>query len=152
PSPLRISHAESDNNLATVLGIYKSETPGVQALQNSTVILGEEDEPQPDESLRIRPEYGGQSKNKPDDYGEGPPELHAEIAASGKSLDLHGKRERYAATGVKEYLVLNLEDRKLHWFDLTTNTELQPDADGIYRIRNFPGLWIDGAALIAGDL
>src|SRR5262245_21242869 len=98
PSPLRISHAESDTNLATVLGIYKSETPGVQALQNSTVILGEEDEPQPDESLRIRPEYGGQSKTTPDDYVEGPPELHAEIAASGKSLDLHGKRERYAAT------------------------------------------------------
>jgi Uma2 family endonuclease len=152
PSPLRISHGENDNDLGTLLGVYKSETPGVQASHNTTVILSKKDEPQPDQFLRIRPEYGGQSRTTSDDYVEGPPELHVEIAASSKSLDLHGKRERYAATGVKEYLVLNLEDQKLHWFDLTTDTELQPDADGIYRIRTFPGLWIDGAALIAGDL
>ena len=64
---------------------------------------------------------------------------------------MHGKRDDYARYGVLEYLVLSLRENRLHWFDLRAGQELQPDADGIYRIRCFPGLWIDGAALVARD-
>jgi hypothetical protein len=46
---------------------------------------------------------------------------------------------------------LCLRERKLRWFDLRTNQEIQPDADGIFRVRAFPGLWIHGEALLAKD-
>jgi Uma2 family endonuclease len=151
-SPMKRRHGKFHLPAATLVTMYESATPGVEACDNATVILDEGDEPQPDLLLRVLPEYGGQSRTTSDDYVDGAPELHWEIAASSKSLDLHGKRERYAAAGVKEYLVLNLQDKCLHWFDLTTNTELKPDADGIYRIRTFSGLWIDGPALITRDL
>lgn len=29
---------------------------------------------------------------------------------------------------------------------------LSPDADGLYRSRIFPGLWLDGPALLSGNL
>jgi hypothetical protein len=32
---------------------------------------------------------------------------------------------------------------------LASGTELQPDAAGIYRVKTFPGLWINGPALLA---
>jgi hypothetical protein len=47
--------------------------------------------------------------------------------------------------------VLTVEDRRLRWFDLPANRELAPDADGVYRIRQFPGLWVQGEALVAQD-
>jgi hypothetical protein len=39
----------------------------------------------------------------------------------------------------------------LRWFDLRADQELQPDADGVFRLRTFPGLWIHGEALLAKD-
>jgi hypothetical protein len=80
---------------------------------------------------------------------DGPPELIAEVAHSSTGIDLHGKRDDYARHGVLEYLVLNLRDNRLHWFDLRAGQELAPDADGVSRVRTFPGLWIDGTALLA---
>ena len=47
--------------------------------------------------------------------------------------------------------VVCLQEAQLRWFDLAADTELQPDADGVYRLRSFPGLWVDGAALLAKD-
>ena len=58
----------------------------------------------------------------------------------------------HAAAGALEYLVLNLRDSRLHWFDLKANQELTADPDGIIRVRVFPGLWIDPAAVVARDL
>ena len=75
----------------------------------------------------------------------------AEIAHSSRAIDLHGKRDDYTRYGVREYLVLNLRDNRLHWFDLRAGTELTPDADGVYRLRTFPGLWVHGEALLARD-
>ena len=109
-------------------------------------------EPEPDLLLRIRPEFGGQSTTTDDDYLRGSPELIAEVSDSYPSTDLGAKHRVYFAAGVKEYLVLNLYDRRLHWFDLASDRELVPEADGVYRIQTFPGLWIDSAALLARDL
>lgn len=42
---------------------YAGRTPGLEAGDNATVILGDEDEVQPDLFLRILPRHGGQSRN-----------------------------------------------------------------------------------------
>ena len=42
-------------------------------------------------------------------------------------------------------------ERQLRWFDLRANVELRPDADGVFRIRCFPGLWVHGEAVLARD-
>ena len=82
---------------------------------------------------------------------EGAPELIAEIAHSSRAIDLHGKRDDYTRYGVREYLVLSLRERRLRWFDLPCGQELQADADGVCRLRTFPGLWIHGEALLVKD-
>src|SRR5687767_9616528 len=56
-SPLRRRHGHKDFRLATVLGLYEWRTPGVEGSTNTTAILGDESEPQPDQALRIVPEY-----------------------------------------------------------------------------------------------
>lgn len=150
-SPLKLPHGKNHLPLGTLLFAYEAHTPGVECCDNTTVILGEESEPQPDLFLRILPEYCGQSQTDDDDYVVGAPELLTEITHSSRSVDLHGKREDYARHGGLEYLVLCLREKQLRWFDLRANQELQPDADGVFRIRTFPGLWIHGDALLARD-
>jgi Uma2 family endonuclease len=126
-------------------------TPGVRGSDNTTVILGAEDEPQPDLSLRILPEYGGQARTQ-GLYIAGAPELIVEIAHSSRAIDLHAKRRSYARHGGIEYLVADLEDARLHWIDLQADQDLTADSSGVYRLRTFPGLWIDGPALFAYDV
>ena len=150
-SPLKRQHSNPHVLLGTVFGTYKLHTPGVESGDNGTILLGDEGEPQPDLYLRILPEFGGQSKTTPDDYVEGAPELLAEIAASKRSLDLHGKHDDYRRYGVLEYLVLCVRERQMRWFDLRTGRETPIDDDGIIRVRSFPGLWIDVAALLNED-
>jgi Uma2 family endonuclease len=150
-SPLKIRHGKNHIPLGALFFTYEAGTPGVECRDNTTVILGGGSEPQPDLYLRILPEYGGQSRTNEDDYIEGAPELIAEIAYSSRAIDLHAKRDDYTRFGVREYLVLNLRDNRLHGFDLRAGTELAPDADGVYRLRTFPGLWVHGEALLARD-
>ena len=47
-SPLRIRHGRSDVALSSLLYIYSASTPGTEVQANTTTILGEESEPQPD--------------------------------------------------------------------------------------------------------
>ncbi len=150
-SPLKIGHGSNHLPLGSVLFAYASRTPGLESADNTTVLLGFEGEPQPDLYLRILPEYGGQSRTTADDYVEGAPELIAEIANTSRSIDLHAKRKDYTRYGVLEYLVLTLRENRLRWFDLPSGEELHSDDDGICRIRCFPGLWIDEAALLRKD-
>jgi hypothetical protein len=89
--------------------------------------------------------------HKKKDYVAGPPGLLAEVADSSRSIDLPAKHNDYARYGVLEYLVVCLREARLRWFDLQTNQELFPPADGVFRIRAFPGLWINGEALLAKD-
>ncbi|HEX4053457.1 MAG TPA: Uma2 family endonuclease [Tepidisphaeraceae bacterium] len=147
-SPLGIEHGANHLPLGSVLFAFEGATPGVQSGDNATIILGEDSEPQPDLFLRIKPEYGGQSSTTTRNFVEGPPELVAEIAYSGHSLDLHAKRRDYARYGVLEYLVLSLKEQQLKWFDLSKDRELNSDREGICRIHAFPGLWIHVDALL----
>lgn len=45
-------------------------------------------------------------------------------------------------------------EREIRWHVLIEGRyqRLSPDDDGLYRSRIFPGLWLDGRALLAGDL
>jgi len=147
-SPTRRRHGKHHLLLGAVFTAYEANTPGVDAADNTTVILANDAEPQPDLYLRILPEYGGQSQTTKEDYIEGAPELVAEIAHSTHALDLNDKKEAYAQFGVSEYLVVSLKENRLRWFDLRAAKELEADAQGICRIRTFPGLWIDSGALL----
>lgn len=150
-SPLSLPHSDAHVLLTALFALYQGQTPGTQAGNNATVLLGDEGEPQPDLFLRVRPEYGGQSATSDKLYVEGAPELVAEIAYSSRALDLHAKREDYERYGVLEYVVFSLFDRRVHWFDLANRKELPLPADGILKARTFPGLWLQADAIFAND-
>lgn len=148
-SPCRRTHGKKHVKLTAALGLYESQTPGVELLDNATVILGDENEPQPDLCLRILSKFGGQSRETDEDYIKGAPELVAEIASSTRSIDLHKKRQAYELAGVQEYLVFSIEKPELNWFDFATKSSIVPDRRGVARSLVFPGLWINFPALLA---
>jgi hypothetical protein len=150
-SPLKRPHGTSHPKLSLVLGLYEAGTPGVEVADNMTAILGKKSEPQPDLMLRLLKGCGGQSDYDADDYLVGAPELVAEVAHSSRAIDLGRKRQDYLAAGVQEYLVLSLEEQQLHWFHFPSRRKLKPDRDGVWKSRVFPGLWLDGPALLARD-
>jgi Uma2 family endonuclease len=150
-SPCFPAHGKPHKLLTAVVAAYEARTPGVDASDNTTILLGGEAEPQPDLYLRILPECGGQSSTGEQECVVGAPELIVEVANTSRAIDLHAKKKDYARYGVREYLVQCVKDDKLRWFDLAGAKELQPDANGIYRVQTFPGLWINGPALLAHD-
>lgn len=148
------NHGRPHIHLAGWLTQYAALTPGVDIGDNSSLKLGAANEPQPDALLMIRPECGGRARLDADDYLVGAPELVAEVAASSASYDLHDKLDVYRRHGVQEYLVWRVLDGAIDWFALDGDryVPLPPAPDGLLRSRTFPGLWLDAAALMAGDL
>jgi len=154
-SPVRHRHHGRPHlQLTGWLAAYEAATPGVEGADNTTARLDLENEPQPDLLLLIDPARGGQAIVTEEDYIEGAPEWIAEISASRVSIDLHAKFEVYRRTGVREYLVWRVQDREIDWFLLRGRRyrAQKPDARGILRSKVFPGLWLDPAALVRGDL
>src|SRR5438477_2413168 len=125
----------------------------MRLLDNATVRLDLDNEPQPDATLRIAPEAGGRSRISEDDYIEGAPELIVEIAASSASYDLHDKLHAYRRNGVQEYLVWRVRDQQIDWFVLTEGEYLPaiPDESGVIHSQVFPGLRLAVSALLADD-
>ena len=153
PAALRRSHGRSSGLLILWLGSYEDATPGVEIYDNTTTILGDDSEPQPDVSLIIRPDRGGQMRFTEDDYLEGAPELIGEVASSTESYDLHSKKRDYERAGVREYLVVALRQRRVIWF-VNRGGQFQekpPHADGVIRSEVFPGLWLEPQALVQLD-
>lgn len=148
------SHGQPHGDLIIWLGNYKVATPGIELADNATVRLDRDNDPQPDVALFLDPALGGQVQISEDDYIEGAPELVAEIAASSASYDLGDKKKAYRRNGVREYLVWQMFENKLDWFVLQEDeyVALVPDADGMIRSRQFPGLWLAVEALLAGDM
>src|SRR5437588_2392250 len=60
PSPVSLDHGVKDGYGGAWLVNYHVATPGTDAGHNATALLLE-DAPQPDDFLRILPEYGGRS-------------------------------------------------------------------------------------------
>src|SRR5262249_1074440 len=130
---------------------YAGATPGIELLDNTTTILGERSEPQPDLEMRILSVFGGQSGETSDDYVRGAPEQIIEIANSSTDIDLGRKLEDYRRWGVVEFLMVCITEQELHWFHFPSGKPIKPDRQGVYRSRVFPGLWLDGPALLAGE-
>jgi Uma2 family endonuclease len=154
PSPLSADHGESTPDVTTWLNLYRHRTPGLRLADNATVILGEYGEPQPDAVLRIVPEQGGTCSVNEDNYLTGPPELVVEVAKSSRPFDLGAKRTDSERAGVKEYIVVTLDPHEVHWHVRRGRklVRVRPGRDGLYRCKVFPGLWLDPAALLRGDL
>lgn len=150
-SPLKRAHGTNHPFLTALFVAYAGRTQGIEVGDNTTILLGDDSEPQPDLFLRILPEYGGQSLTTNDDYVQAAPEFVAEIAHSSRAIDLHAKYEDYRKYGVVEFLVVCLKENELRWFNLKANHELSADEDGVMRMRAFPGLWIHPEALLARD-
>jgi len=155
PSPVRASsHGRPHSYLMGWLATYVAATPGVESADNATVRLDARNELQPDALLRIEAACGGQSRINAEDYIEGAPELVVEVAASSAAYDLHDKREAYRRHGVQEYLVWVPSEGELRWAERQADAFVPLAADGQGRVRSraFPGLVLDRAALLAGDL
>ena len=153
PSPVRAaSHGGPSAALAGWLYVYSAATPHVSVLDNATVRLDRDNEPQPDVLLRIDAMAGGQSRVSADDYIEGSPELVAEVAASSAAYDLHEKLHVYRRNGVREYIVWRVYDKAIDWFVLVAD-EFQPlsPTEGVYESPNFPGLRLAADGLLADD-
>ena len=71
-----------------------------------------------------------------------------------EGYDLHAKLNVYCRNGVQEYLVWQIGDRRIDWFDLHEGAyvPLAPDKESMLRSRVFPGLWLAADALLADDL
>jgi Uma2 family endonuclease len=153
PSPLYLDHGAEGFAIGTWLGYYAARTPGVAGADNTSTRLDAKGEVQPDFSLRIRPESGGQSQEARE-FIVGAPELIVEVARSSRRTDLGTKKDHYERTGVREYLVVGLDPDELVWFILRDGRfeRLGPGGDGLYRSEVFPGLWLDPAALFNEDL
>lgn len=155
PSPVRVEHhGEPHSDLTGWLCFYKAFTPRTRTASDSTVRFDLDNEPQPDDCLFIDPAAGGQAAIDEDGYIAGPPELVGEVSASSASHDLHAKLNLYRRHGVREYIVWRVYENVIDWFVLRGSDyeTLPTPADGILKSEVFPGLWLDAAAMLRGDM
>ena len=155
PSPVRHrQHGSPHAHLVGWLFQYAANIPGVEVGDNSSVRLDLDNEPQPDALLFIEPASGGRVRISADGIIEGAPELVAEVASSSVSYDLHAKLHVYRRSGVHEYIVWRVLEREIDWFVLRAGQyeRMAVDGQGLLRSEVFPGLWLDPAALVRGDL
>ncbi|HEY5312410.1 MAG TPA: Uma2 family endonuclease [Pirellulales bacterium] len=152
-SPVSHAHGTAEARVSLWLGTYATQTPRVECATNTTVRLDAFNEVQPDALLRLA--AGGQSRIEGENqFLEGAPELVAEVALTSAGRDLHSKLALYRRHAVREYLVWRVLEGQLDWFVLDAGdfVPLAPEAAGISRSRVFPGLWLDRAALLRGDM
>ena len=161
PSPVSFDkHSAPHFDLGGWAFLYSVKTPGLERGIDGTIFADQDNEPQPDVLLGVPEAAGGQFRTvvrKGKRYVAGAPELVGEIAASTASIDLNAKLRAYQRNGVREYVVVLTEQDppEVRWLTLENGrfAPLAPDpADGLLKSRVFPGLWLDAAALLAGDL
>jgi Uma2 family endonuclease len=147
-------HAEPHFDVVGWLAAYRVATPGVAGSDNATLRLDPKNRPQPDVSLRILPELEGRSARDAQGYLIAGPELIFEVAASSASQDLNAKFDLYRRYNVLEYVVWRVYEEALDWFVLRGGRceAVAAGPDGVFRSEVFPGLWLDAAALLRGDL
>lgn len=152
PSPVSASHSQAHAQIMGWLAAYCAATPYLELHDNATVRLDSDNEVQPDALVRLS--AGGRSRVGADGYLEGAPELIVEVAASSAAIDLHVKRNVYRRNGVQEYIVWQIHEERLSWFELHTEDyrEIAPNESGVLPSHVFPGLWLAADGLLAGDL
>ena len=144
-SPVSIRHGRPHRAITAWLHEYTQATEGTEWYSDVTVIMSNETEPQPDLSLLIYPEAGGQTTENDRGFLVGAPELAIEVAVSSASIDLNAKKRDYEKYGVVEYLVVVVKAKLVHWFVRGKKgfVDMTPDSDGLLNSRVFPGLWLD---------
>ena len=152
PSPLSRKHGVTDTKVGMWYGVYEAHTPGTEAGSNATVLMEGDETPQPDDYLRILPEYGGRSANA-GLYISGSPEHLTEISVSSVSIDMTQKFDLYERMGVLEYVAILMYEKEIRWHRLTAKgyRAVKPTANMIWKSKVFPGLWLDGKAMLAND-
>ena len=140
PSPVSIGHGDYEMFLNVWLGGYSMLTPGCRPSLEATWLMEERQVPQPDITLRILPEYGGQS-GVSGQYASGAPELIVEVAVSSYSRDFGAKKRLYERMGVREYLIVVPREQLLAGFTLASGgfQPLPVDATGVFRRHFSPG-------------
>jgi hypothetical protein len=110
--------------------------------------------PQPDAYLIVMPTHGGQAQIDGKGYIVGAPELVAEVSATTASIDLHPKLEAYRRNGAREYVVWRVFDLEIDWFVLRNGQyeRLALAPEGYFKSEILPGMWLDPAALIRGEM
>lgn len=153
-SPVSAVHGDNHARLVAWLSWYVMETAGVKAYDNTTHLLDDDSEPQPDASLAIPAELGGQTTIDKDGYIVGAPELVAEVARSSASIDLGDKKAQYERAGVREYVVMLVHEQQVKWFVRRAGQfeELAAAKGGLFKSQVFPGLWLDAASFFATDM
>jgi len=152
PSPVAGDHGDTEFNVAAWLGLYAMATPGTQGSNNATVLMLA-DAPQPDVHLRLLPEAGGRCRLD-GTLLRGAPELAAEVSRTSAAYDLHQKLELYQEAGVREYVAVLLFEQEIRWYRLGDDGvyHVHTPENGIWRSQVFPGLWLDGRALLEGKM
>jgi len=149
PSPIRFEgHAREQMIALAWLDAYAARHPDVQCSPPGSVLLDDQNEPEPDAMLfRMSPD------RIDDGYISGAPELVVEIAASSKSRDLHQKKRAYERNGVLEYIVWRTDDGAIDWFELRDGGYVArtPDGAGVIESREFPGLRLAVRSMLAHD-
>ncbi len=145
-------HGDAHGDVVAWAKTYCATRRGCQVIDNGTVRLPADNDPQPDVLIRRR--QGGGSQIGADRNVQGPPELVFEVAASSAAYDLHAKLRLYERSGVLEYAVWQLYEERLDWFRLVDGAyvAVEPDAKGIIESSVFPGLRLKVLALLEGDL
>ena len=143
-------HAAAHTRLMTFLGVYSAANPDCLVFDNVTVRLSGEDEVQPDAAVLLS---GSGKAALHDDAVEGTPEFVAEIAASSAAYDLHAKRDLYERSGVQEYLVWQIYEERIDWWQLVDGKYQPLDlVDGVFESKVFAGLRLNGIAMLEGDM
>jgi Uma2 family endonuclease len=150
-SPVSSRHGRPHARVVHWLGLYSDDTPGTEVMDNTTNILGDESEPQPDAFLYVTAGYGGRSTIDDMGYINGPVELVVEVANTTRAIDLGSKMRDYELAGVREYIVVLAQDERIAWFARGDEGLMAHPAggDGVFRSAAFPGLWLDPRGLFA---
>ena len=132
---------------------YSFATPETVYSDSVTHVLDDQNEPQPDLSLFIHPDRGGQVQISDDGYVIGGPELVAEVAVSSLPIDQGPKRRVYEQHGVREYLLWRVDDNMIEWYALRDRGYelLTPNEQGVIHSEVFPGLRMDVEATLRRD-
>ena len=149
PSPIRFKgHGREQILVLHWLLRYTESHDGIEAVGPVTVLLDDENEPEPDAML-----FRVTEDRFEDDYVYGAPELIVEIAGSSRARDLHQKKRAYEGAGVREYIVWRTQEKALDWFVLRDGKYAAQVADeaGMIESAEFPGLRLDVGAMLAMD-
>ena len=132
---------------------YLIATPGTDGYGNTSTLTDEPSEPQPDVSLVVESDRGGQTTVDENDWVHGLPEMAIEVSISSSRHDRSVKWRVYEAGSVREYVVVDLDAGEVVLFRRRGDRfeEAEPTGDAStpqHRLETLPGFWLDNAAVL----